>query len=166
MNEKIKKLIYNKLSSLPDNKVLLFPDLEIAFSTETGKSLNDHSDVLENVAEDLEKSGFARFEQAPNGTLRILKGIDFDKWDKEMKSDSSGSVTFNIGKIEGQNIQVGNENVQNIEIGIKSLIEVVNNANIPDAEKATAKNKIKDLLENPTIAAALGGIASGLLGLL
>lgn len=83
MKEKIKKLIYNKLSSLPNNKALLLPDLQVAFSTATGKNLNDYLDDFEKVAENLEKDGLARFEKLPNGMLRVVKGIYFDKWDKK-----------------------------------------------------------------------------------
>jgi hypothetical protein len=102
IKEKIKKAIYKELKELPDNKVLLLPDLFAAFSLATGESLNNYSEVIE----ELEKLGYIRFENFRMG--RIIKGINFDEWIKLMEGKTSSVV---IGPIRASQVQVGNHNV-------------------------------------------------------
>ncbi|EPZ1264670.1 hypothetical protein ACXKOW_002625 [Vibrio parahaemolyticus] len=71
------------------------------------------------------------------------------------------NITYNFGSISAEQMQVGNENTQNTTINIQQLVEKVASSN--DTE---AKNKLKQLLENSTVASVLGASVSGLLSML
>jgi len=115
MKEKIKKILFNKLRELPSNKLLLWPDLQVAFKVATGKSLSDHLKEVQNVADELERADYARFEQAPNGMPRIMKGIDFDKWEDKMNPNNRGN-NLNIESLNAHNVQVGDQNTMNVNV--------------------------------------------------
>ena len=121
MKEKIKKILFNKLRELSSNKVLLWPDLQVAFDVATGKSLNDHLEEMQEVADELEKADYARFEKAPNGMPRIMKGVDFDKWENKMSPINRGN-NLNIGSLNARNVQVGDQNTMNVNITPEDFI--------------------------------------------
>lgn len=99
-------------------------------------------------------------------------GLIPKSWKLKLKKDGSlinrqtvsRSTTVNISNSQG--IQVGDHNSQNIEIGLKELIQSVSGLDIPPQEKEQASSLIKQLVNNPTIAGVLGGATSGLLSLL
>ncbi|NIY90361.1 hypothetical protein HCZ64_24580, partial [Vibrio campbellii] len=70
-------------------------------------------------------------------------------------------ITYNFGTISAEQMQVGNDNTQNTTINIQQLVEKVASSN--DNE---AKNKLKQLLENSTVASVLGASVSSLLSML
>ena len=71
------------------------------------------------------------------------------------------SSTFNIGSITGEQVQVGNNNSQAVNISVQNLVEAV--AESADQE---AKSALRKLLENSTVASIVGAGAAALLGLL
>ena len=71
------------------------------------------------------------------------------------------SSTFNIGSITGEQVQVGNNNSQAVNISVQNLVEAV--AESGDQE---AKSALRKLLENSTEASIVGAGAAALLGLL
>lgn len=71
------------------------------------------------------------------------------------------SSTFNIGSISGEQVQVGNNNSQTINISIQQLVEAIAKSSDPEA-----KSLLKKLLENSTVGSLIGAGASALLGLL
>ncbi|MFA1568818.1 hypothetical protein A152_0007275 [Vibrio tasmaniensis 1F-187] len=71
------------------------------------------------------------------------------------------NITYNFGSISAEQMQVGNDNTQNTTINIHQLVEKVASSN--DTE---AKNKLKQLLENSTVASVLGASISSLLSML
>jgi hypothetical protein len=73
----------------------------------------------------------------------------------------NNSSTFNIGSVSGGNVQVGNNNSLGVNIDIQELTERI--ANSGDDE---AKSKLKEFLNNSTVASVIGAGVSGLLGLL
>lgn len=136
MKETIKKVIYNKLCTIPNNKVILWPDLQVAFDVATGKSLNDYLDEVDAVVEELEAAQFARFEQSPNKMIRVFKGVDFDKWSNSMKPSQNNSQ-ININSLTAHNVQVGNENTMNINITPEQFVEALS-ALIKNQKKANS----------------------------
>lgn len=70
----------------------------------------------------------------------------------------SNSPTFHIS---GGNVQVGNNNTLGVNINIQELTKQI--ANSTDGE---AKSKLKELLNNSTVATLIGAGVLGLLGLL
>lgn len=79
---------------------------------------------------------------------------------KQHVSNSSSS-TYNIGSINGDQVQVGNNNSQTVNISIRSLAEAI--AKSDDSE---AKSTMRNLLENSTVANIVGAGATALLGIL
>ncbi|MNG16900.1 hypothetical protein D3C84_1008470 [compost metagenome] len=71
------------------------------------------------------------------------------------------SSTFNIGSITGEQVQVGSNNSQTVNVSVQSLVESV--AKSGDQE---AKSALRKLLENSTVASIVGAGAAALLGLL
>ena len=124
MKEKIEKVLFKKLRELPSNKALLWPDFQVAFDVATGASLSDHLEEVQEVADTLEKSDYARFEQLPNGMPRITKGVDFDKWENEMAPTNPGS-SLNIGSLNAQNVQVGDQNTMNVNITPQEFLSLI-----------------------------------------
>jgi hypothetical protein len=68
---------------------------------------------------------------------------------------------INIGTLNGQQIQVGNNNTQHINITIEQLTKEISKSNDPKA-----KSLLKGLLENATVSSVIGAGASALLALL
>jgi sRNA-binding carbon storage regulator CsrA len=101
-----------------------------------------------------------------NGTLKIgtqhphmLTLVVKDNATQE-KNNIPSSI-FNIGAINGEQFQIGNNNIQTINITLKELVERISKTN--DNE---AKNLLKKILENSTIAGIIGAGASVLFGTL
>jgi len=134
VKKKIEKILFNKLRELPSNKVLLWPDLQVAFDVTTGKSLSGHLEEVQEVADELEKADYARFEQAPNGMPRIMKGVDFDKWKNKMNPNNQGS-NLKIGALNAHNVQVGDKNTMNVNITPEEFIGALDKMQ-KDPEKA------------------------------
>lgn len=128
------KVIFNKLDSLPQNKALLWPELQIGFEVATGQSIKDHLDDVQAASDELEAKGYARFEQLPTGMPRVVRGIHFDQWRNEMKP-SAPSNQINISSLNAQNVQVGNENTMNVNITPEEFVDALNRIQ-QDPEKA------------------------------
>lgn len=73
----------------------------------------------------------------------------------------NNSSTFHIGSVSGGNVQVGNNNSLGVNINIQALTE-----QIAHSDDDAAKSKLKELLNNSTVASVIGAGVSGLLGLL
>jgi hypothetical protein len=73
----------------------------------------------------------------------------------------SHSSTFNIGSISSQQVQVGNNNSQTINISIQQLVEEIAKSTDPEA-----KSLLKKLLENSTVGSVIGAGVSALIELL
>lgn len=123
MKEKIKKIIFNKLSELSSNQALLLPDLQIAFQNATGKSLNEHLEIVQAAVDELESAEYARLETGSR-MPRILKGVDFDKWGEDLNSKNSGS-NLHIGSVNAQNVQLGDSNMMNINITPEEFVRAL-----------------------------------------
>lgn len=64
------------------------------------------------------------------------------------------------------NVQIGDNNIQNIRNAVESLVDGINNAQTTPEEKEKAKGLLRTFLENPTTASVLGAAATGVLALL
>lgn len=69
--------------------------------------------------------------------------------------------TINIGSILGEQVQVGNNNSQTVNISIEKLAEELAKSSDPEA-----KGLLKKLLENSTVGSIIGAGASALIGIL
>src|SRR5690606_42137906 len=71
------------------------------------------------------------------------------------------SSTFNIGTVSGSNVQVGDSNVMSVNISIHELVEKISKSG-----DESAKSKLKEFLNNGTVASILGAGVSALLAIL
>lgn len=124
MKEKIKKTIFNELSKRTSNKHLHMFDLQVAFQTATGEKLGDFMEDLQSAVDELEQDDFARFEKLPNKTFRVVRGVDFDKWESEMRQGDQKSE-INIDTLNADNVQVGDNNTLNINNSPDDLVAVL-----------------------------------------
>ena len=162
MKDKVKKVIFNELRDLPSNKVLLWPVLQVAFKGATGEYLNNHLDVVQEVADNLEQVGYARFKQLPNGTCRISKGVDFDQWENSMiPKDSSRQLS--IGSLSAQNVQVGDGNTMNVKI---TPDEFVNALSKMQKNPEKAKSVLSQLSDYAKEGLSLGQTIATFIGLM
>lgn len=74
---------------------------------------------------------------------------------------SSAQHSISIGNISGSTFQVGNGNSLSVHVSVQELVEKV--AKSDDSE---AKSKLKELLNNGTVAGLIGAGATALLALL
>ncbi|WPE25771.1 hypothetical protein PshuTeo1_14800 [Pseudomonas hunanensis] len=78
-----------------------------------------------------------------------------------LKRKEESQQVINIGTLNGQQVQVGNQNTQHVNITIEQLAKEV--AKGDDKE---AKGILKSLLENATVSSVIGAGVSGLIALL
>jgi hypothetical protein len=67
--------------------------------------------------------------------------------------------TNNITVVGSQNVQIGDANSQKLSITIGDLISKIDNSEHTASQKEEAKSRLKQLLNNPVVAAILGGLA-------
>lgn len=163
MVDDFKKLLMDTLRNKPNNKAIMLFDFSANVRSTLGVSMNDHLDELSEAATLLQNEKLIRFEEGRQGG-RFVRGLHFD--DYFDKKPEQSVVNFSVGSVNGGNVQIGNNNSLVIEQGLKSLIEQIDSKDIPEPEKEVAKNSLKSLLSNPTVAAVLGGAASGISSLL
>jgi hypothetical protein len=101
-----------------------------------------------------------------NGTLGIgihphVVELTVENMTASAHKPSAQTNTINIGSIAGEQVQVGNNNSQTVNISVQSLID-----EIAKSGDSGAKDLLKNLLENATVASILGAGASALIGML
>ena len=76
------------------------------------------------------------------------------------KTARQSATTININQADA--VQIGDHNVQQIGEGLRSLIEAIDRTDVPEADKADARNRIEGLLTHPAVVAVVGGGAGEL----
>lgn len=64
---------------------------------------------------------------------------------------TDNATSLHIGSINGDNVQVGNYNTQNINNTFYHIIDEIKKSDASEEEKKTALTKLKDFLSNPII---------------
>lgn len=64
------------------------------------------------------------------------------------------------------NVQIGDNNVQNIRSAVETLVHGINNAQSTPQEKEEAKGLLRLFLENPTTSSVIGAAVTGMISLL
>lgn len=70
---------------------------------------------------------------------------------------TDNTASIHIGSINGDNVQVGNYNTQNLYNTLNYLVDEIKKSDASAEEKKTALTKLKDFLTNPVVS----GITSG-----
>ena len=76
-------------------------------------------------------------------------------------------MTTNHINIHGSTgIQIGDHNVQSLEIALKDVLAAIEKAEVPLDEKEEARNRLNSFLQHPLVVAAVGGGVPAAIGLL
>jgi hypothetical protein len=142
----------------------------------TAKKVIDIYDKTLSVEE-----GDTLVQPLPNGQefLYTITSVDFDsgfmefpgfwrlKYQKQGFTAKIPQATSPVYNFHGSNnVQVGDNNIQNIRSAVETLVHGINNAQTTPQEKEQAKGLLRTFLENPTTASVLGAAATGVLALL
>lgn len=102
-----------------------------------------------------------------NGTLNVgtthphLLTLSVENLSSDAHRTTKSMSTFNIGSVNGEQVQIGESNHMLVNITINELVEKVAKSDDPQA-----KSMLRQLLENSTVASIVGAGTSTLLGLL
>lgn len=150
------------------------------FKTAIG-SKNGLSATIFDASLDVEE-GFKLVRPLPSGKNELYTILEANyspglhtippHWVLKLQKDSSlvpqrtgpQNTTINIANSQG--IQIGDHNVQHIASSLVGLVEKIEASDCPSQQKAEAKGLLRQLIENPVVAAVLGGAASGVVTLL
>ena len=95
----------------------------------------------------------------PHYTLIISK-------DSALPKPNQKTTTNHITIHGSTGIQIGDHNVQNLEVALKEVLASVDNADAPKEEREEAKNRLNAFLAHPLVSAAVGASLPVALGLL
>jgi hypothetical protein len=125
----------------------------------------DHGDTivrpLPNGKEDHYTVLRADFREDFHG---IPGGYDLELRKEQQIHSSPSSVVNNVSITHSTDVQVGNHNVQNMQLAFVNLEKAIDAQDASDASKADARTKLKALLQHPLVVAILGGVAGGVAG--
>lgn len=89
------------------------------------------------------------------------------EYQKQGSRQKAPAVTSSVYNFHGSNnVQIGDNNIQNIRNAVEALVQGINDAPTTPAEKEKAKGLLRTFLENPTTASVLGAAATGVIELL
>ena len=160
-----------------DFEALAYPDIfEIKDMEYKGKLVVQDGKVIIPCSECPDMTDITKIVQVSKQNRKELKVLDFSYGEglalgtvsgkpdmltiyveKTLKSsDTVNQSNFNIGTVSGTGIQIGNSNNQDIDINLQQLVQ-----EIAESDDAEAKTRLKELLENSTVANIIGiGITS------
>lgn len=82
------------------------------------------------------------------------------------KAPPTTTTTNNINIHGSTGIQIGDHNVQNLEVALKEVLASIDKADAPKEDREEAKNRLNAFLAHPLVSAAVGGALPVALGLL
>jgi hypothetical protein len=96
----------------------------------------------------------------PHYTLKLSK-------DSALRPGAPGKSTTNHITIHGsQGIQIGDHNVQNLQLALGELIQKIDSLDAPREEREEAKNRLTAFLAHPLVSSVVGASLPVALGLL
>lgn len=137
--------------------------LYIPFTGELNVNLGDIATIsVGSQSLDLKVVDIASYSSQGVGTKHpYILELHTENLTSSIHKAKESSHMISIGTLNGQQIQVGNGNIQNINITIEQLAKEVAKSDDPKA-----KSMLKALLENATVSSVIGAGVSGLIALL
>lgn len=86
--------------------------------------------------------------------------------DSALPKPSQNTTTNHINIHGSTGIQIGDHNVQNLEVALKEVLASIDKADAPKEDREEAKSRLNAFLAHPLVAAAVGGALPVTLGLL
>lgn len=113
------------------------------------------------VSYTVEDTGYSagQLTGTPHYYLQIRK-------DTAISRPSHQSTTNHINIQGSTGIQIGDHNVQNLEVALKEVLASIDNADAPKEEREEAKSRLNTFLAHPLVSAAVGASLPVALGLL
>ena len=124
---------FKKTSGINDETFLII--MKYCFTYQYVKKMCMGQVKFDNVA--LTESGFARATSVVRAEYK--------------KAVTDNTQNIHIGSINGDNVQIGNNNVQNITSSFQYLIDEINKSNATDKEKEDALTKLQEFIYNPIV---------------
>ena len=135
---------------------LFFKELDVVEGDKVVRIIPNREEYY-TVTEVRYSSGFSSIQ--PHYTLSIRK-------DSALLKRSEPSTTNHITIHGSTGIQIGDHNIQNLEVAFKEVLASIEKADVPREEKEDARNRLNSFLSHPLVAAAVGGALPVALGLL
>ncbi|MGP9802805.1 hypothetical protein [Rheinheimera sp. NSM] len=140
--------------------------LELLSKNEFPEEITEGKFALIGIFKELYKQGYVTAIDASSGGgdsyLEPRITISGRKFLSELANPvSSAQHSITIGNISGSTFQVGNGNSLSVHVSVKELVE-----NVAKSNDLEAKSKLKELLNNATVAGLIGAGATALLALL
>lgn len=136
---------------------LFYKELDVEEGDKLVRSLPGGKEHIYTVTEVGFSPGLSRIP--PHYKLSLSK-------DSALPSSQSSPVTNHITISGSTGIQIGNHNIQNLEVAMRELLASIDNSGAPREEREEAKNRLAAFLAHPLVVAAVGAGLSGALGLL
>lgn len=123
MNEhEVEKCLYNVFSKRMQGDGMTQPTLAAEFQILSGESMRGYAEVVDKIVNKYIADYVLMIEQLPGRYPILRKGINFDEWEEKMNPQKSG---INIGSVNAQNVQLGNENTMNIGASTEQLVKAM-----------------------------------------
>ena len=84
----------------------------------------------------------------------------------KLPSTKPGSTTNHITINSSNGIQIGDHNIQNLEVVMRDVLSAIEKADAPQQEKDEARSRLQKFLEHPIVTAVVGAGLTGAIGLL
>lgn len=86
--------------------------------------------------------------------------------DSALPKTTTSTTTNNITIHGSTGIQIGDHNIQNLQVALDEVLASIEKANVPREEREEARNRLNAFLTHPLVAAAVGAGLPVALGLL
>lgn len=140
---------------------LYYPELDITEGDKVIRLVPNKEEVY-TVTEVEYSQGLGGFSGIPpHYTLSVVKDAVISR------TPPANSTTNHINIHGSTGIQIGDHNVQNLQVALKEVLASINNADAPQEDREEAKSRLNAFLSHPLVATAVGAglpVALGLLG--
>lgn len=99
------------------------------------------------------------------GSIPACYKLDISK-DSAMRESNRPTTTNHINIHGSTGIQIGDHNIQSLEIALKDVLSSIEKADVPFEEKEEARNRLNSFLQHPLVVAAIGAGIPAAIGLL
>lgn len=94
----------------------------------------------------------------------IPGGYDLSLSKTQQIQPRPSSVVNNVSINNSSGFQVGNNNLQSVQLAFNQLLQAIESHPGSPEQKLEAKSRLKTFLEHPLVIAVLGGVSGGLVG--
>jgi|TARA_Y100001949_G_scaffold163033_3_gene156597 hypothetical protein len=136
---------------------LFYPEVDVVEGDKLVRELPNGKEEIYTILEVHYGSGLGRIP--PHFRLDIEK-------DSALQKGRSSMTTNHINIHGSTGIQIGDHNVQSLEIALKDVLAAIEKAEVPLDEKEEARNRLNSFLQHPLVVAAVGGGVPAAIGLL